>query len=182
MTRRRWGSLLLVLLTEGYLYYRYAQFGAEFHFWLHGLFGAALGVAALTAGRLVSSRRWRRDPGTGAVAPWEAGWVGHVYSAIPDVLFLGFGVLHVLWMDVFAFHITLHFVPVPLITMLVLFVLALLAYGLAASGKALAAVGVLVGAAGALVAALALAAPLPDSLADLHIHRGFGLCPVDGHR
>lgn len=86
---------------------------------------------------------------------------GHVYSAVPDVLFLGFGVLHVLWMDVFAFHITLHFVPVPLVTMLVLFVLTLLTYGLAASGKALAAVGVLAGATGVLVIALALAAPLP---------------------
>jgi hypothetical protein len=71
---------------------------------------------------------------------------------------------------------------VPLVSMLVLFVLTLLAYGLASSGNALPALGVLAGATGVLVIALSLAAPLPDSLADLHTDRGFGLCPVDGHR
>jgi hypothetical protein len=64
--------------------------------------------------RLVAVRRRDRDPASGAVTPWEAGWLGHVYSAVPDVLCLGFGVLHVLWMDVFAFHITVHFIPAPL--------------------------------------------------------------------
>ncbi len=32
-----------MLLVEGYLYVRYAQLDAEFHFWLHGLLGGALG-------------------------------------------------------------------------------------------------------------------------------------------
>lgn len=62
MTRRGWISAVLVLLTEGYLYYRYTLFGAEFHFWLHGLFGAALGLTALTIVRLATSRRRRDDP------------------------------------------------------------------------------------------------------------------------
>jgi hypothetical protein len=34
-----------------------------------------------------------------------------VYSALPDVLFLGVGLLHALWMDVFALHISVHFTP-----------------------------------------------------------------------
>ena len=115
---------------------------------------------------------------------WESGFLGHLYSALPDVLFLGFGVLHVLWMDVFAFHITLHFIPVPLITMLVMFLLALAAYGLAATHRPAHASAALVVATGvvAAVLALALAEPLPDTLADLHTDRGFLLCPVEGHR
>lgn len=181
MSRRQWISAAFVLLTEGYLYYRYAQLGAEFHFWLHGLFGAALGLAALTIVRIGRTRD-HGDPARGAIAPWEAGWVGHIYSALPDVLFLGFGVLHVLWMDVFAFHITLHFIPAPLITMLVLFLLALASYGLAASCRPWSAAGMLAVATGILLVALALAEPLPDSLADLHTDRGFGLCPVVVHR
>jgi len=51
------------------------------------------------------------------------------------VLFLIFGVLHVLWMDVFAFHITVHFIPALLITLLVVFLLSLAAYGLTMSGR-----------------------------------------------
>jgi hypothetical protein len=175
-------TLVLVLLIEVYLYTRYAQLGAQFHFWLHGLLGAALGLAALTVLRLVTTWRRHRDPASGALAPWEAGWLGHLYSAVPDVLFLSFGVLHVLWMDVFAFHITLHFIPAPLLTVLALFLLALLAYGLAASRHLLTAattlgIGVVI-----LSVALALAAPLPGTIHDLRMDRGIALCPVAVHR
>lgn len=175
-------TLVLVLLIEAYLYTRYAQFGAQFHFWLHGLFGAALGLAALTVVRMVTTWRRGRDPASGAVAPWEAGWLGHLYSAVPDVLFLGFGVLHVLWMDVFAFHITLHFIPAPLLTMLALFLLTLLAYGLAVSRHTRTAATSLGIGAVILSVALALAAPLPGSIHDLRTDRGIALCPVAVHR
>lgn len=110
-TLRQTVTLALIVLVEVNLSFRYAELGAQFHFWLHGLFGAALGLAGLTVLRLVTAWRRNRDPASGAVAPWEAGWLGHLYSAPPDVLFLIFGVLHVLWMDVFAFHITRHFIP-----------------------------------------------------------------------
>jgi len=73
---RRILSAVLVLLVEGYLYVRYAQFDAEFHFWLHGLLGGALGMAAVIAVRLLTSRR--RPHGRPAVAPWEAGGAGHL--------------------------------------------------------------------------------------------------------
>lgn len=60
MSLRRALTAALVLMFEGYMYYRYAQFGAQFHFWLHGLFGGSLGLLALTA--------WRRRPAVGALA------------------------------------------------------------------------------------------------------------------
>jgi hypothetical protein len=145
---------------------------------LHGLFGAALGLAALTALRALTAWRRDRDPASGAIAPWEAGWLGHFYSALPDVLFLGFGVLHALWMDVFAFHITLHFIPAPLLTMLALFLLALLGYGLTASRHPRAAAGTLGAGIVILNVALALAEPLPHSIQDLRADRGIALCPV----
>ena len=176
MTRRRWLSLTLVVLVEVYLYVRYAELGAQFHFWLHGLFGAALGVAALTVLRLL--RRWTH----GAVAPWEAGWAGHLYSAVPDVLFLGFGVLHVLWMDVFAVHITLHFVRWPLATMWVLFALSLMAYGLAMAARRAPAVGVLALTGVLTAVALASASDLPETVEQVRGHDGLALlCPVMTH-
>ncbi len=89
--------------------------------------------------------------------------------------------LHVLWMDVFAFHITLHFIPAPLLTMLALFLLALLAYGLTASRHPLTGAALGIGAA-VLTVALATAEPLPDSIHDLRAGRGIALCPVAAHR
>lgn len=43
-----------------------------------------------------------------------SGFVGHLYSAVPDLLFTLGGVLHARWMDVFDLHITAHFLwPSP---------------------------------------------------------------------
>ncbi len=98
------------------------------------------------------------------------------------MLFLGFGVLHMLWMDVFAFHITIHFIPAPLLTMLALFPLTLVAYGLAMSRRRLPAAGTLTAAAAVLAAALALAAPVPDDIHDLLVDRCLALCPIDHTR
>lgn len=65
--------------------------------------------------------------------------------------------------------------------MLVLFVLTLGGYGIVASRKPGLASGGLAVATGVLIAALALAEPIPDSLADLHVDRVLLLCPVGGH-
>lgn len=176
MTVRRRVTLVLVVLFEVWLYREYAELGAQFHFWLHSLFGGALGVAGLT---LLRVARRRRD---GPVAPWETGWIGQLYSAFPDILFLGFGVLHMLWMDVFALHITLHFVPRPLLTMWALFTLTLLGYGLAMSGRPRPALAVL-GVSGAVLVAVVAAAPgLPDTIGEVRDHDGLALiCPVFTH-
>lgn len=136
MSSRAVTSGVAVVLVEGYLYYSYAQLDAQFHFWLHALLGAALGLAALTGLRLLLAHPRTGTSSTGT-APWAAGLTGHLYSALPDVLFLGFGVLHMLWMDAFAFHITIHFIPAPLLTVLAVFLLTLTAYGLAMSRRRL---------------------------------------------
>ena len=176
MTRRHWVTLTLVVVFEGWLYTRYAALGAQFHFWLHTLFGAALGLAALTVLRLLRPGR------EGPVAAWEAGWFGQLYSVLPDILFLAFGVLHMLWMDVFAMHISLHFVPRPLLTMWVLFTLTLLSYGLVMSGRRLPSLAVLGGFATATVIAIALASDVPVTVGEVRGHDGLALmCPVIGH-
>jgi hypothetical protein len=157
---RRPATAAAVAGAEVWLYLEYAELGAQFHFWLHGLFGATLGLLTLAAWRVV---RGRLAP----VAPWESAFAGHAVSALPDVLFLGLGVLHVLWMDVFALHISLHFVPYPLATQLGLFLLALATYVLAAEGRRTAALAGGAVAVAVTVAGLALRSPLPSSLAEL---------------
>lgn len=170
MRRRTVVLALSVVGIEVWLYTQYAAPGAQFHFWLHGLFGFALGFLALAVYRIVV--------GT-PVTPWGPGILGHVYSAFPDVLFLSFGILHVLWMDAFALHISVHFIPAPLVTMLVVFAVALAAERAAAHGRRrLASAGV---AASTLIVAtgLALRSPLPDTLQDVRSHEGIALlCPL----
>jgi hypothetical protein len=49
----------VLLAGELYLYLRYASLDGQFHFWLHGLLGSALGLVVLTALRLASAtRQW----------------------------------------------------------------------------------------------------------------------------
>ncbi|WP_219416393.1 hypothetical protein [Pseudonocardia nigra] len=165
---RSWVAGAAVIALEVLLYLEYARLHGQFHYWLHGLIGAALGLAALATARLISRRRGDATIRP-RVTPWEAAFVGHLYSALPDFLFLGGGVLHDYWMDVFAFHITAHFVPAPILTALALFLLALAGYALATTGRprpipTAAALG-----AGAVLAIVALiaAAPVPDDVQDL---------------
>jgi hypothetical protein len=117
----------VVVAFEVWLWLEYAQLDALLHYWLHALLGAAFAVGAVTGVALV-----RRRAPRGA---WSAGALGHLYSAIPDVLFLAAGILHVAWMDVFALHITVHFIPVPLATLFALFVLTLGAWAACALGR-----------------------------------------------
>lgn len=171
MTHR--AATVAVIIIEGYLYWRYRQLGAEFHFWLHGLFGGAIGVAAATAWALLRRRRPR--------PVWASGFAGHVYAAFPDVLLLSAGVLHHLWMDVFAFHIALHFIPAPLVTMLVVFGLTLLAWLLAAWDRPRVAAGALALGVAVSTVALLMASPLPTTVDQLRQQPQIALlCPVAG--
>jgi hypothetical protein len=152
-----------LLAGEIYLYLRYASFDGQFHFWLHALLGWALGLAVLTALRLRGGDNARPV----RVTAWEAVGLGHLYSAFPDILFLSGELLHARWMDVFALHITVHFIPAPVLTVLVLFLLATAGYGLAMTRRRRAAVGGLIAAGATLAVAVTFASPLPSSIEDL---------------
>ncbi|MBW3604958.1 MAG: hypothetical protein KY460_08610 [Actinobacteria bacterium] len=167
----RWIGIAAVALVEVYVFHRYRWLGAEFHFWLHGLFGVALGVWLVTLVELARGTARRR-----VIA---AGFVGHAYSIVPDVLFVGAGILHYLWMDVFALHIALHFIPAPLITMLAVYALALVGWGCAVTDHRIVAVLALAAVVIVTAAALALRAPLPTSLSEVRDTPGIALlCPV----
>ena len=156
---RRTVTAAVVVTVETYLFVRYLQAGALFHFWLHLLLGGYVGLSVLAVLRLRRSRAGR------SWRPWEAGFVGHLYSALPDVLFLAAGVLHVLWMDVFALHITVHFLwPNALVAGLALWTLAVVAYTAAALGRAPVAAAALTLSVLVLGTGLVLRAPLPSTL------------------
>ncbi len=161
LSRRQQVAAALVAAVEGYFFARYAENGALFHFWLHLLLGGWVGLALLTLHRLTTRRASR-------VRPWNAGFFGHMYSAVPDVLFLMVGLLHASWMDVFALHITAHFLwPNALVAGLVLWSLAVLAHAAAVWGASRVAVGALAASVAFLVAGVGLRAPLPGTLGEL---------------
>lgn len=160
-SRRQQVAALAVVAVEVYLFGRYAESGALFHFWLHLLLGGWLGLGLLTVHRLLTRR-------ASAVRPWNAGFFGHMYSAVPDVLFLMVGLLHYVWMDLFALHITEHFLwPNALATGLVLWTLAVLAHGAAVFGAHRLAAGALVAGVLVLGVGVAFRAPLPSTLGEL---------------
>jgi hypothetical protein len=156
------GAVALVA-GEIYLYLRYASLDGQFHYWLHGLLGWALGLAVLAALQLRAGDQARRT----RLTPWEAAGLGHLYAAFPDILFLTGELLHVRWMDVFALHITVHFIPAPVLTALVLFLLAAVGYGLAISRRRRAAAGAVLAVGATLTVAVGVAAPLPSSIDEL---------------
>lgn len=161
MSRRQQLAAVAVLGVEVYFFYRYAENGALFHFWLHLLLGGWVGLGLLTVHRLLTRRGSH-------VRPWNAGFFGHMYSAVPDVLFLMIGLLHYAWMDVFALHITAHFLwPNALVAGLVLWTCAVLAHGAAVWGARRLATGALLAGALFLATGIAFRAPLPSTLGEL---------------
>ncbi len=163
----------LVVAAEAYLYWRYAALDALFHYWLHFLAGATIALFFLTLWGLV-----RRRPPRQA---WAGGFLGHLYSATPDVLFLAAGVLHVAWMDLFALHITIHFIPSPLAALFVVFAVTLASWAAASLGRRWVAVTGLAVVMALLVVALALAGEPPATLHDLRRDPRLALlCPLAG--
>lgn len=124
----------LIVLAEVYLVVAYQRFHALWHYWLHGLIGAGLGVAVL----VIASALRRRRPSTAGI--WAAAALGHLFSAFPDVLFLQAGVLHAAWMDVFAGHIAVHFLAAPLAVSFAIFAAGLLGVPLLHGGGRIASI------------------------------------------
>jgi hypothetical protein len=150
--------------VEVWFWYRYHASGADFHYWLHALLGAALGLGLLTAARLARPR----DPEVRQWRAHEASLVGHLWSAVPDVLFLTTGALHVAWMDLFAVHITAHFLwPGALLAAVVLWALAVAAWTAMRLGARRASATALLAAVAFLGVAVALRSPTPMSLEQL---------------
>lgn len=164
MTDRRRVLLAVaaVLVVEVVAGIAYARRGTGVHYWLHLMNGVTAGAAVWAV--VLLRRPWVDRSGAGAITAVAA---GHLFAAVPDLLFLWGGVLHVRWMDVFAVHIRIHMVPQALWTSLVLLAVALGAWRLADAGRrrsAAAAVAALVVlTAGALLAA----PPIPTSVAEV---------------
>ncbi|MDP8978118.1 MAG: hypothetical protein M3N17_06010 [Actinomycetota bacterium] len=155
----------LVLAAEGYLFVEYTRFGALIHFWVHGLLGAALGFGVLTVWYL---RAGAAGPGGGTpAAVWVAGLAGHLYAAAPDVLFVAADLVHQWWMDVFALHVSIHFIPAPPAVLLAVFSLALAGWAAAVLGRRRTAATTLAATLVLVVAALALRDAPPTTLREL---------------
>lgn len=172
-SRRHTATAAVIVFIEVLLYGRYAAIDAEFHFWLHGLFGASLGLISLSIWMLCK-------PKSKSISPFEAGFAGHIYSAVPDIIFMMFGVLHMYWMDVFALHISVHFIPSPVPTMLAVFLLSLMSYGLVSDGRRRAGIVLLLIAAVITAIALMTRTPVPTTLQAFktYDHNHAWLCPI----
>ncbi len=109
------------------------------------------------------------------------GLAGHLYSAAPDIAFVAAGVLHYRWMDAFALHVSLHFVPAPLVVAFAVFALALLGHAAATLDRGAVAVALVGLAAVTTVAAVAGRAPIPQTLDEVREPpRVALLCPLAG--
>jgi len=168
---RSWAVVVAVLGAEAYLYWRYAVYGTLFHYWLHLLFGGTIALVVLAVLRLLRPRS--------RAHVWGWGFAGHVWSAAPDIAFLLSGILHYWWMDVFALHVTIHFIPAPLLTTFVTFGLALLAWAAATIGRRRLAAGGLALTVAVAAVALALRTPPPTTLGELRAITQLALlCPL----
>jgi len=160
VTRRTAVGVALLVAGELVLRLRYGAYGAGFHFWLHGLIGAGLGLAVVGASGALG-----RPGGLARPVAWAA--LGHTVSALPDVLFLVADVLHVPWMDVLALHITVHFLPAPLVTAGAVFALGAASAAAARLDRRRVA-GALLGLTAVVVTVgLALRTPLPRTLEEV---------------
>jgi hypothetical protein len=160
--RRLLVAAAVAVVGEVYLALRYAEFGALFHYWLHGLWGMAAGLAVVVLWR--TARSPRSPAGAQLVA---AAAVGRLLFAVPDVLFLALDTPHAGWMDVFGAHISLHFVPAPIAWAYATFAVAVVAASLGALGRRRLAAGLAVAVGVMLTAGLAVRDPLPRTLDDV---------------
>lgn len=100
---KTYGPYFIFIASEIGLYLSFQHHDARFHWFLHFFVGAS---AALL---VMSTVTWLRCKPVSFPLLWIL--VGHFFATFPDILFTFFSVLHEQWMDVFLFHISVHFVP-----------------------------------------------------------------------
>lgn len=108
------------VLGEVGMFLMYRHHDARFHWFAHFFTGAA---AALL---IMSVVAWRQQRPVKAPLLWI--FAGHLYAGFPDLLFLLFGMIHRMWMDVFLGHISVHFTPGRNWTLYGVFVVCLAVY------------------------------------------------------
>ncbi len=111
---------LAAVALEVALYRSYSGHDAAFHWYTHFFVGAGAALVVMTV-----VARVRRRP---VRLPLLWMLVGHLYAMVPDLLFTGGHVAHQRWMDVFAFHVSSHFVPGRNLTWCVVFLGCLAMY------------------------------------------------------
>ena len=110
---------VVAVVVEIGLFASYRGHDARFHWFTHLFVGSSAALLVMTAVAV----RTRRP------APFPLVWalVGHLFAMIPDFAFAA-GAAHRRWMDIFAGHISSHFVPGRNLTWYAVFLICLGAY------------------------------------------------------
>lgn len=123
MSVRRWVfvtmSCLLAAGVEVRIFLSYEANDAGFHYLAHLFAGASLALLVMA---LIA---WRR----GRPVRFPLMWItaAHLFAMAPDFAFMD-GAPHEHWMDVFAGHIDIHFIPGANLTLFAVFAGSLAAY------------------------------------------------------
>lgn len=110
---------VVAVVVEMGLFASYRGHDARFHWFTHIFVGSSAALLVMTA---VAVRTRRPVP-----VPFIWALVGHLFAMIPDFAFAA-GAVHQRWMDIFAGHISSHFVPGRNLTWYAVLLISLAAY------------------------------------------------------
>ena len=113
-------ALAAYIVVEAFLYLLYQHNDFRFHWFIHFFVG---GSVALVLMATIAYRSQRPVP-----LPLLWLLIGHIFAAFPDILFNFGGISHSGWMDIFALHISSHFVPGRIFTWYAVFMASLAIY------------------------------------------------------
>jgi hypothetical protein len=173
--------------VEVFLFVRYLEFGALFHFFVHSFAGAGLAIATVVGYRVCRPGATPPPASQPALQPalqpglqfWAVALVGHLAAGLPDVLFLLLDLPHRSWMDAFVAHVAIHFVPAPLLTTAVVFVAGLAALVAQSYGRRRLAGACVLATLAVMSVALVARGPLPGTLEEVRATPGVALwCPL----
>ena len=113
-------QLVLFATAEVLLYLSYQHHDSRFHWFLHFFVGTSAAFGVMTLITYWSNRT--------ILFPFLWLLVGHVIAMFPDILWSAELLPHQAWMDIFALHISSHFIPGRNWTWYVIFLLCLALY------------------------------------------------------